>query len=285
MPLRTGGPNPMTRSLALITGAASGIGAEVAKRLHRRGYRVIAVDRTDELARQAATSIGAETISVGCDLSDSAELRSVCQRIATEWREDLEVVVCNAGVTVPADVVDQTPEQVDLQLDVILRSSMHLIQAALGVFLPQHRGHILATVSLGGICPLPGSAPYSAAKAGLRAFLAALNCEVAGTGVQVSGIYPTAVDTPMLVGEAELGSPLNFLSSVLTVGDVADAYERALDKPRLEVYVPYHESLSARAALWTPGLIRRVLPFFNRIGERGRERYLRSISPDPTDPG
>ena len=154
----------------------------------------------------------------------------------------------------------------------------------LGVFLPRDRGHVMATVSLGGICPLPGSAPYSAAKAGLRAFLAALNCEVAGTGVRVSGIYPTAVNTPMLEGEARLGSALNFLSRVLTVNEVADAYERALDKPKLEIYVPYHESLSARAALWTPSLIPRLLPFFNRIGERGRAKYLNSLSRDDADP-
>ena len=274
----------MTQSLAIVTGAASGIGAEVAQRLARRGYGVIAVDRTQELADQAATGLGGESIPVACNLSSASETKTLCQRIATEWPQGLEVLVCNAGVTVPADVANHTPEEIDLQLDVILRSSMHLINAALGVFLPRDRGHVMATVSLGGICPLPGSAPYSAAKAGLRAFLAALNCEVAGTGVRVSGIYPTAVNTPMLEGEARLGSALNFLSRVLTVNEVADAYERALDKPKLEIYVPYHESLSARAALWTPSLIPRLLPFFNRIGERGRAKYLNSLSRDDADP-
>ena len=274
----------MTQSLAIVTGAASGIGAEVAQRLARRGYGVIAVDRTQELADQAATALGGESIPVACNLSSASETKTPCQRIATEWPQGLEVLVCNAGVTVPADVADHTPEEIDLQLDVILRSSMHLINAALGVFLPRDRGHVMATVSLGGICPLPGSAPYSAAKAGLRAFLAALNCEVAGTGVSVSGIYPTAVNTPMLEGEARLGSALNFLSRILTVNEVADAYERALDKPKLEIYVPYHESLSARAALWTPSLIPRLLPFFNRIGERGRAKYLKTLSRGGADP-
>ena len=102
--------------------------------------------------------------------------------------------------------------------------------------------------------------------------------------MSVSGIYPTAVNTPMLEGEARLGSALNFLSRVLTVNEVADAYERALDKPKLEIYVPYHESLSARAALWTPSLIPRLLPFFNRIGERGRAKYLKTLSQGGADP-
>ncbi|MCE2526792.1 MAG: SDR family oxidoreductase [Actinomycetia bacterium] len=248
-------------------------GVEVAKRLIRRGYRVLAVDRTQELSDLAANALGGESIPVPCDLSVAVETTDLCQRITTEWPQDLEVLVCNAGVTVPADVVDHTPGEIDRQLDVTLRSSMHLINAALGVFLPRNRGHVMATVSRGGICPLPGSAPSLAANAGLRAFLAALNCEVAGTGVHVSGIYPTAVNTPMLEGEARLGSALNFLSRVLTVNEVADAYERVLDKPKLELYVPNHESLSARAALWTPSLIRRVIPLL-QSHRRARARQV-----------
>jgi len=68
---------------------------------------------------------------------------------------------------------------------------------------------------MGGILALPTSATYSAAKAGLRAFFAALNAELHSSGVHVSGIYPSAVDTPMLRHEAtDGGSPLNFVGTV-----------------------------------------------------------------------
>ena len=270
----------MTRSSALITGTASGIGAEVARRFAERGFHIIAVDRTPELAERTATDIGAAVTAVGCDLSDQQQTGVLCERIAGEWRDDLDVLVCNAGVVIPGDVADLSADDIDLHLDVLLRNPMQLIRAALGVFLDRNRGHIMATVSMGGICPLPASAPYSAAKAGLRAFLAALNSEVSHTNVAISGIYPTAVNTPMLQHEARSGgSALNFLSAVKTVDDVADAYERALARPKLEIYVPYHESLSARAALWTPSLIPRLIPFFNRIGERGRKKYLAQLDP------
>ena len=270
----------MTRSTALITGTASGIGAEVARRFAERGFHIIAVDRTPELAERTATDIGAAVTAVGCDLSDQQQTGVLCERIAGEWRDDLDVLVCNAGVLIPGDVADLSADDIDLHLDVLLRNPMQLIRAALGVFLDRNRGHIMATVSMGGICPLPASAPYSAAKAGLRAFLAALNSEVSHTNVAISGIYPTAVDTPMLQHEARAGgSALNFLSAVKTVDDVADAYERALAKPKLEIYVPYLEGLSARAALWTPSLIPRLIPFFNRIGERGRKKYLAQLDP------
>ena len=68
----------MTQSLAIVTGAASGIGAEVAQRLARRGYGVIAVDRTQELADQAATALGGESIPVACDLSVYGRNQRTC---------------------------------------------------------------------------------------------------------------------------------------------------------------------------------------------------------------
>lgn len=268
----------MTRNSALITGAASGIGAAVASRLARRGYHIIAVDRTAELAERAAAEISPDSTAVGCDLADGSSLAELCQRIAGEWRQELEVLVCNAGVIIPGPVEELAPSDLDVHIDVMLRSPVQLIRAALPAFVSRNSGNLMATVSLGGICPLPASAAYSAAKAGLRAFLAALSTELWETGIHVCGIYPTAVDTPMLEHEARAGgSTLNFLSAVKTVDDVADAYERALDKPKLETYVPFHESLSARAAQWTPAIIPRIYPAFRRLGERGRQRYLKRI--------
>ncbi len=268
----------MTRSSVLISGAASGIGAAVARRFAQRDYHVIAVDRTEELAEQAAADIGPDSTAVGCDLADGQSLAELCERVGGEWRQELDVLVCNAGVIIPDHVVGLTPDELDLHIDVMLRCPIQLIRAALPEFLARNSGHLMATVSLGGICPLPASAAYSGAKAGLRAFLAALNTELWDTDVHVCGIYPTAVDTPMLQHEARAGgSALNFLSAVRTVEDVADAYERALDKPKLETYVPFHESLSARAAQWTPAIIPRIYPAFRRIGERGRQKYLKRI--------
>ena len=267
----------MTGSTALVTGAASGIGAEVARRLARRGHRVIAVDRTTELAAGAAADLGAGALPVGCDLADRASTAELCERIATEWQE-LDILVCNAGIVVAGNVADASPPDMDRQLEVLLRSPMQLIRAAVVPFKERNRGHVMATVSLAGIFPFPATAVYSAAKAGLRSFLAALNAELAGTGLHVSGIYPTAIDTPMLRREALAGSSvLKFLSRVRTIDEVADAYERALDRPRLETYIPYHESLFARAALCRPAAVPRILSLFARFGGRNGREYLRRL--------
>lgn len=263
---------------AVVTGAAGGIGFEVASRLQRRGYRVIAVDRDGARLTDAASRIGEGTVSVRCDLADRTQLAALGDDLTTTWRDSLDTVVCNAGVIAPGDVADLDPAMIDLQLDVILRSVMHLTRAVLPQFIERDRGHVLATVSMGGILALPTSATYSAAKAGLRAFFAAVNAELHHTNVHVSGIYPSAVDTAMLRHEANSGgSALNFIGAIQTVAAVADAYERAMAKHKLESYVPYRDSITCRILNAFPALVPRLLPAANRIGEHGRRKYLAGL--------
>ncbi len=268
-------------SLALITGAASGIGAEVARRLAIRGHTVITVDRTAELANAAAKATASNAFGVACDLSNPDEVAALCDRISTEWAESLDVLVCNAGIITPRNVADLSATEIDRHLDIMLRTPMHMINAAIPNMLARKSGHVLATVSMGGIVPMPGSSAYSAAKFGLRAFLASLYAEVESQGVKVSGIYPNAVDTPMLRVEAATGgSALNFLADVNSVDDVADAYERALDTGKLEHYVPRSDGFTGRLAAVQLSLIPKLLPHFNKLGERGRKKYLASPEPD-----
>lgn len=262
--------------LALVTGAAGGIGTGVARMLTARGHRVIAVDLDTAAAERAAAAIGSETIPVACDLRDRAAVASLAARIRDEWA--LDVLVCNAGVIVPGDLADADPVSVHEQLDVMLGAPTQLIAAAVGGMRERDAGSILATVSMGGILPLPGSATYSAAKAGLRALLTAVDAELRDTRVRVAGIYPSGVDTGMLRFEARHGgSVLNFVGDVFTVEQVVSAYERALDGRRLEVYLPWSDSMLSRLIVFTPARMKRLLPFFERLGARGHAKYLARI--------
>jgi len=271
------------RKLALVTGAAGGIGEAVCGRLAKQGYTLICVERDEELADKAATAAAAPAIPVACDLSDRDAVQELTERIEHEWSAELALVYLNAGIVIPADVVDTTTKQLRRQLDVMLGSVAELAASAARVFTASGNGHIIATVSTGGILALPGSAAYSAAKAGLRAYLTALSAELRGTGVAVSGIYPSAVDTPMLLHEATHGgSLLNFFGKVSTVEDVADVFERAQRKRRLEHYLPYSDSILVRFLESLPWLVAPLLGPANAIGLRGRRRYLRrkGLNPD-----
>jgi short-subunit dehydrogenase len=266
--------------LALITGAAGGIGQAVGARLARQGYRILAVERDQELADKAVTGLvgrdaTAAATAIACDLSDAASVALLGQRVETEWADQLDLVFLNAGVIVPGDAVDTSAAQLRLQLDVMLVSVAELAGCAARSMTRRGSGHIVATVSMGGILALPGSAAYSAAKAGLRAYLAALRTELHGTGVAVSGIYPSAVDTPMLVHEATHdGSLLNFFGTVSTPDDVADVFERAQRRRRLEHYLPYGDSVMCRFLEVFPWLVPPILAPAEALGRRGRAKYL-----------
>ncbi|WP_416985984.1 SDR family NAD(P)-dependent oxidoreductase [Streptomyces sp. T028] len=261
--------------LALVTGAAGGIGEAVCRRLAASGHILLCVERDEALAEKAALAAGPRAVPVACDLSDRDAVAALCARVEDEWADSLDVVLLNAGVIVPGDAVDASTAQLRLQLDVMLGSVMELAASAARAMKARGRGHIVATVSMGGVIALPGSAAYSAAKAGLRAYLAALSCELRGTGVAVSGIYPSAVDTPMLLHEATHdGSLLNFLGKVSTPEEVAKVFDRALRKRRLEHYVLYSDSVLCRVLESFPWLVPPMLGPAEAIGRRGRAKYL-----------
>ncbi|MEU9823078.1 SDR family NAD(P)-dependent oxidoreductase [Pseudonocardia alni] len=263
----------MNAPLALLTGAAGGIGCATLTRLLDRGYTVLCVERDAELAARAASRPGTEPVV--CDLSDPAAVERLATRIRTGWADRLEVVVLNAGVLVIGAAVDTTAAQRRLQLEVMLCSAVELATAAAEVMRPRGRGHVVAVVSAGGILALPGSAVYSAAKGGLRLFLTALRTELRGSGVRVSGVYPSAVDTPMLEHEARHGgSLLNFVGALSTPDDVAAGVLRALDRGRLEVFVPYSDSVPARLLALAPWTVPRLVRFASVVGRRRRDRYL-----------
>lgn len=267
------------RGLALVTGAAGGIGLEVGRRLIGRGYEVIAVERDDVLAAAAASALGVSSLSVACDLSDKDAVARLVGRIEGEWADRLEIVVCNAGIIVPGDVVDTDPAQLDLQINVMLTSVMHVVSSAARVFVAKDRGHVMATVSHGGILALPGSAAYSAAKAGLRAYLAALSAELRDTKVAVSGIYPSAVDTPMLRHEATHGgSLLNFVGAVSTASNVADTFDKAMRTRKLELYHPYSDGVLTRVLQCFPWIVPHAIRPMEWLGRRGLKKYLASAA-------
>ncbi|WP_374572731.1 SDR family NAD(P)-dependent oxidoreductase [Phenylobacterium sp.] len=267
----------MSRRLAFITGGGGAIAGEIALRLQARGYDLILADLgAERMAANAQRLERPPARLLEADLSATAGIERLARTIA-EDHPDLDLLVNNAGYVEPGDVAELDPEVLDRHVMINLLAPMRLAQAAATGMRRRGRGDILSIVSMGGIIALRGSAAYAATKFGLRGFQTSIQAELHPSGVRVMGVFPSGVDTPMLHKEAVHpgGSPLNFVGRVLTPAEVANACMKALDTGKLETYAPYDDSVLARFFGAFPGLLRRVEPFVARIGERGRERFIR----------
>ncbi len=259
---------------ALITGGGGAIAEEIALRLDRRGYDLILADINETRMGEVAARLSRPALTIRADLSTQEGIAALVETIEDE-HSDLALLVNNAGFVEPGDVDALTPGQLDRHIFINLIAPMQLTRAAARIMRPKKNGDILSIVSMGGIIALRGSAAYAASKFGLRGFQTSVRSELAADGVRVMGIFPSGVDTPMLRYEAtHNGSPLNFVGKVFTAAQVADACMKALDTGRLETYVPYGDSLTSRIMGAFPWLIEKVLPSFEKSGEKGRAKFI-----------
>jgi short-subunit dehydrogenase len=265
-----------TERTALITGAGSGIGAEVAQRLAQQGYHLIISGSNRQKLESLAEKLPVSPIIEVVDLSQSQQVAELCDRLR-DFHPPLDIAFINAGVVEPGPFAQRERASIDREIDVNLRSALHLIQACIPGMKRQRRGHIIATCSMGSILALGDSSVYSATKFALRGFLSGLRQELSADGIKVCGLYLGAIDTPMLRYEAQNGgSPLNFLHTPATTADAAEAFMKALKTGRLETYLPYGDSITARIVSLFPGAIVKLLPRFEKAGEAGRLRYIKS---------
>jgi 2-hydroxycyclohexanecarboxyl-CoA dehydrogenase len=191
----------MQGKVALVTGAASGIGRAVALRLGDEGCRVAAVDLNLEGARATA----ADLRNGGCALqADVSHLAAMREAVAVAERElgPVEVLVSCAGWDVAQPFVESTEETWDRVIAVNLRGVIAATRAVLDGMIGRGSGAIVSISSDAGRVGSSGEVVYSGAKAGIIGFSKAVAREVARHGIRVNVVCPGPTDTPML---AEIG--------------------------------------------------------------------------------
>jgi uncharacterized protein len=184
------------RPLALVTGASSGIGLELARQFVQNGFDVV-INAEDEELAAAASSLrqnGAQVLPVRADLATAEGVEQLWSAVAAEGRP-LDAVALNAGVGVNGAFTD-IPLEDDLNLIAVnVTAVVHLAKRVLPAMVGRGAGRVLITSSVAATMPGPYYATYAASKAFLQSFAQAIRYELKDTGVTVTALQPGPTET------------------------------------------------------------------------------------------
>ena len=240
----------MEGKVALVTGAGSGLGEAIAKRLAADGAVVVVNDVNASAAERVADDLGGKAAAKPFDVADPAAVDSAVDAIVAEHGR-IDVLVNNAGIAPDRPEVRQrgmanmaarmgggevvatqaTSTLSDADWDRMIRihlyGTFHCTRAALRHMEQQRSGAIVNMASIAGLSGLPSAPDYSAAKGGIVAFTKAVAGEVAGLGIRVNAVAPAFIDTPLLdpfddtlKAMLTLRTPLGRLGTADEVADV-----------------------------------------------------------------
>jgi NAD(P)-dependent dehydrogenase (short-subunit alcohol dehydrogenase family) len=190
--------NPSTPKVALVTGAARGIGLAVARRFLAEGWRVALLDIEDELLREAVAGLASpgHTLALCCDVSDAKAVDAAMQALSARFGR-LDALVNNAGVAVFAPLLETSDQDWDRVLAVNLTGPFLCTKAAAPLMREHGGGAIVNITSISAVRASTLRSAYGTSKAGLAHLTKQLAVELASLGIRVNGVAPGPVDTAM----------------------------------------------------------------------------------------
>ncbi len=256
----------MTRAydVAVLTGASSGIGWELAKQLAKKGTRVgLIARRREQLERLAAEITGAGGVAAhaAADVAERQPTLDAIREVVGKLGEP-DLLIANAGVGAPTRI---EPEVNMADLEKMYRVNvfgvMYAVEAVLPGMLARRRGHIAAVSSLGAYKGLPGEWGYTSSKAALNNILEGLRIQLRGRGVHVTTVCPGFIRTPM-TAKNKFSMPW-----LLEPDDAARRILRALERKAAVFNFPWQMSLFMAVVRWLPDWV--------------VERYMKDYNDDP----
>ncbi len=257
---------------AVVTGAARGIGREIAAELILRGYRVVVTDLDAEAAKVTAGEIGAP-LGLGLDVADPGETRGVAEE--ARILAPLGAWVCNAGVGFDGELSELTEAQIRTLVDVNLLGVAWGARVATDVFRGQAAegvkgGDIGVVASLSAHGPVPGLSMYAATKAAALSLVTSLHAELRKEKIRVHAICPDGVETRMLA-DMETGGRAQLLvrsGTLLQPAMVARELVDMFGTRRVYRTMPAQRGVMMRMSNAAPGPAMRLEPVLLRLGRR-----------------
>ena len=186
----------LTGQVAVVTGASTGLGVQMAKALANQGAAIVAVARRqnmiDAVAAEIAAEFGVETLAVKCDITDTAAVDAMVDAVLAKFGR-IDIVINNAGTGAVAPAEDITDEQFANEMNIDLFGSFRVARAvAKKAMIPAKYGRVINIASMYGLVgnKIAGSAPYHAAKGGVVNLTRALAAEWGKYNITVNSICP-----------------------------------------------------------------------------------------------
>lgn len=232
--------------VVLITGGANGIGAEVARRLHDKGAKLVLTDLDKDLLEGVAARLGGDRVLTAvADVRDLAAMQAAVAA-GVERFGGIDVAMANAGISTVGSLLAVDPDAFKTLIDVNVVGVFNTVRAALPSVI-ERRGYVLIVSSAAAYAAAAGMVPYDTSKAGVEHFANALRLEVAHLGVAVGSAHMLWIDTPLVrEGKADseafremlrrLPGPLGKTTSIEKCGEIfvagIEARKRQINCPR-----------------------------------------------------
>lgn len=226
--------------VAVVTGASSGIGAELSSLLARKGMRVALVARRRERLDVQASSIretGGEGSVHACDVGDRAAVESCMQEIMRLY-DRLDLLVNCAGYARHVLFKDHDVDDIEQMVRTNYLGTVYWIKQALPAMREQGHGWIMNFSSFAGLVSQPDEAAYAATKFAVTGLSDAIACELEPLGIHVMCVYPVLVETEMFTPDVMVRMPKETANRFMPPSRFADGVLRALERGEHHVLLP-----------------------------------------------